>query len=163
MWLLSFPQLLQCFGRGVTKEELRLLSICLNPQRISLRDFLNVLSSSFTASYPTPKTQLTDAFKLHSAAQCGKKSQTVMGQLDVDDGDFVPRETWQQLSAEFAKPITGTTPQARQNLDQYLAKIHVRCCCCCCLVCGWFCVGLSFEGGLVGLFFFSRLCSSLPR
>lgn len=124
--LAALEQLLRCFGRGVTKTELHLLSQCLRPNKISLRDFLNVLSSNFASSFHMPKTQISDAFKLHNAACNGKKSQTVIGHLEVEDGDLVSRDTWSRLSNEFAKPITGTTPQARQTMSSYLAKVEVR-------------------------------------
>ena len=73
-----------------------------------------------------PNTLISDAFKLHNAAHGGKKSQTVMGHLEVDDGDLVSRHTWRELSNAFARPITGTTPQERQGKESYLARIHVR-------------------------------------
>ena len=121
----ALAQLLRCFGRGVTTEELELLRLCLVPDRITLRDFLNVLASNFASSFHMPKTLIADAFKLHNAAHSGKKSQTVMGHLEVDDGDLVSRHTWRELSTAFARPITGTTPQERQGMDSYLARVQV--------------------------------------
>ena len=121
----SLAQLLRCFGRGVTSEELDLLRICLVPDRITLRDFLNVLASNFASSFHMPKTLITDAFKLHNAAHSGKKSQTVMGHLEVDDGDLVSRQTWRELSQAFATPVTGATQNERQNMESYLAKVQV--------------------------------------
>jgi len=124
----ALSKLLLCFGRGVTTDELALLRKCLNPSKITLRDFLNVLASNFASSFHMPKTLINDAFKLHNAARSGKKSQTVMGHLEVDDGDLVSRETWRDLSNTFAKPITGATPQDRQSRESYLAKVQVCAC-----------------------------------